>query len=188
MSRALRMAVVATLFVIPLAFLVPGHTVAARDLALTAPQATPAAAQAADHGDTTVYVTKTGKRYHADGCRSLSKSKIPIKLKDAVAKGYTACSICNPPALNASQTAAAEKTPPAAGQAAAPAVTQAGRTEGAKDNGDTIVYITRTGKKYHSAGCRSLAKSSIPIKLSEAVARGYGACSLCNPPTLTSSK
>lgn len=47
--------------------------------------------------DTIVYVTKTGEKYHLDGCRSLSKSKISIKLSDAKSKGYTPCSICNPP-------------------------------------------------------------------------------------------
>jgi len=47
--------------------------------------------------DIIVFVTKTGTKYHADGCRSLSKSKIPIKLSEAKAKGYTPCKICNPP-------------------------------------------------------------------------------------------
>lgn len=42
----------------------------------------------------TVYITKTGKKYHKDGCSSLSKSKIPISLSDAKAKGYGACSKC----------------------------------------------------------------------------------------------
>jgi competence protein ComEC len=45
----------------------------------------------------TVYVTRTGKRYHRDGCRYLAASKIPISLKDAKAKGYTACKGCRPP-------------------------------------------------------------------------------------------
>ncbi len=44
----------------------------------------------------TVYITKTGKKYHRDGCRYLSKSKIPILLNDAIARGYTPCSVCNP--------------------------------------------------------------------------------------------
>jgi len=44
------------------------------------------------------------------------------------------------------------------------------------------VYITRTGKKYHLAGCRYLAKSMIPISLEEAKQRGYGPCSVCGPP------
>ena len=46
---------------------------------------------------------------------------------------------------------------------------------------DIIVYVTKTGTKYHSAGCRYLSKSCIPIKLSEAKKR-YSPCSVCNPP------
>lgn len=42
----------------------------------------------------TVYVTKTGKKYHQDGCSSLSKSKIAISKDDAVAKGYEPCKKC----------------------------------------------------------------------------------------------
>ena len=44
----------------------------------------------------TVYVTKTGAKYHRDGCRYLSKTKIPISLSDAKS-GYGPCSVCNPP-------------------------------------------------------------------------------------------
>ena len=51
---------------------------------------------------------------------------------------------------------------------------------------DPIVYVTRTGGKYHSAGCRYLKKSSISMKLSEASKR-YSPCSVCNPPRLASS-
>ena len=43
-----------------------------------------------------VYITRTGKKYHLDGCISLSKSKIPISLVDAKQK-YSPCSRCNPP-------------------------------------------------------------------------------------------
>jgi micrococcal nuclease len=45
------------------------------------------------------------------------------------------------------------------------------------------VYVTRTGKMYHSAGCRYLARSQIPMQLGEAATR-YGACSVCKPATL----
>jgi hypothetical protein len=45
----------------------------------------------------TVYITRTGKKYHRDGCRYLAASKSPISLKDAKAKGYTACKVCRPP-------------------------------------------------------------------------------------------
>ena len=45
----------------------------------------------------TVYITDTGECYHRDGCQYLSQSKIPIKLQDAKAQGYRACSVCDPP-------------------------------------------------------------------------------------------
>jgi micrococcal nuclease len=46
---------------------------------------------------------------------------------------------------------------------------------------DVAVYVTRSGTKYHRAGCRSLARSQIPIALADAIAR-YGACGICKPP------
>lgn len=44
----------------------------------------------------TVYVTKTGEKYHLGGCRYLSKSKIPISLGEAQ-RQYSPCSVCRPP-------------------------------------------------------------------------------------------
>lgn len=44
------------------------------------------------------------------------------------------------------------------------------------------VYVTKTGAKYHRAGCQYLRKSSIAIPLNEAK-RGYSPCSKCGPPT-----
>jgi hypothetical protein len=49
---------------------------------------------------------------------------------------------------------------------------------------NVTVYVTASGKKYHTQGCSSLRSSSIPMKLSDAVAAGYTPCSRCNPPTL----
>lgn len=43
----------------------------------------------------TVYITRTGSKYHRSGCSYL-KSKIAIEKKDAIAQGYTACSRCKP--------------------------------------------------------------------------------------------
>jgi len=43
------------------------------------------------------------------------------------------------------------------------------------------VYITRTGSKYHRAGCGYLHSSCIPISKAEAIRRGYTPCSRCNP-------
>jgi len=36
-------------------------------------------------------------------------------------------------------------------------------------NEDTVIYITRSGKKYHTADCRYLSKSKIPITLKEVI-------------------
>jgi hypothetical protein len=44
------------------------------------------------------------------------------------------------------------------------------------------VYITRTGHKYHSFGCRYLRQSCIAVKLSDAKAQGETPCSVCLPP------
>lgn len=41
------------------------------------------------------------------------------------------------------------------------------------------VYVTKTGKKYHRAGCRYLRVSKIKIKLKDARKKGYTACKMC---------
>ena len=43
-----------------------------------------------------VFRTRTGKKYHREGCISLRRSKIPISLAEAKER-YTACGRCNPP-------------------------------------------------------------------------------------------
>ena len=49
--------------------------------------------------DTTVYVTKSGSKYHYDWCPSLNRSKnlTPMKASDAYNSGYAACKVCKPP-------------------------------------------------------------------------------------------
>lgn len=42
----------------------------------------------------TVYITDTGEKYHSAGCSSLRKSRIPISLKQARARGHEPCSRC----------------------------------------------------------------------------------------------
>ncbi len=44
----------------------------------------------------TVYITKTGAKYHDGSCRYLSRSKIEIEFQEAIDRGYTACSVCDP--------------------------------------------------------------------------------------------
>ena len=49
------------------------------------------------------------------------------------------------------------------------------------DAGAQIVYVTKSGAKYHAGGCRHLSGGRIPIPLSEA-ARRYASCGVCDPP------
>lgn len=44
-----------------------------------------------------------------------------------------------------------------------------------------IVYITRTGIRYHVESCRYLRKSKIPIIIEEAEESGYTPCKVCKP-------
>jgi micrococcal nuclease len=112
---------------------------------------------------TIVYITRSGTKYHIENCRSLSKSKIPITLGEAIQKGYTPCSICKPPVLGQM----VEKPQSRIAEAS---------------SADITVYVTRTGSKYHTASCSSLRRSRIPMKLKDACAAGYTPCSRCNPP------
>lgn len=43
----------------------------------------------------TVYITRTGKKYHRSSCSYLRHSKISISLTDAK-RGYSPCSVCKP--------------------------------------------------------------------------------------------
>lgn len=52
------------------------------------------------------------------------------------------------------------------------------------DNPKNItVHITKSGSKYHRAGCRHLNKSDIEVTLEEALNKGLTPCKTCNPPT-----
>ncbi len=50
---------------------------------------------AATDTDSTVYITRTGKKYHRGSCSYLRYSKIPISLTEAK-RGYSPCSVCEP--------------------------------------------------------------------------------------------
>ncbi len=71
-------------------------------LLLLFPQAMIATARGAPPGkflpqqETVVYITKTGEKYHRDGCRYLSQSKIKVSKADAVKNRFGACKVCKP--------------------------------------------------------------------------------------------
>jgi len=83
---------------------------------------------------------------------------------------------------SASTTAAATATVAAAAATVTAATDQtAVVTPAATTPTDVTVYITETGKKYHSDGCQYLSKSKIAISKADAIAQGYEPCSKCNP-------
>ena len=44
----------------------------------------------------TVYVTKSGDKYHSAGCRYLKKTRISMDRSEAQRNGYTPCRVCKP--------------------------------------------------------------------------------------------
>jgi hypothetical protein len=61
-----------------------------------------------------------------------------------------------------------------------PAPTDAPATE--SEEKEIIVYITKSGTKYHRSECRHLSKSKVPIDL-ESAKEKYSPCSTCKPPS-----
>ena len=77
---------------------VTGDTAATSAFSAAAATESPGAqADTGNGSDPTVYVTKTGKKYHRDGCQYLKKSKIPMSLSEAKSAGLEPCSKCHPP-------------------------------------------------------------------------------------------
>ena len=93
---------------------------------------------AADAGDTRVYVTRTGKKYHRDGCSSLSRSRIPMRLADAV-RTYGPCGNCAPPLLAAGG--------PGRGIVSAPAV-KSSRCQSTTKKGTQCKRTAKAGTAY----------------------------------------
>jgi competence protein ComEC len=74
-----------------------------------------------------------------------------------------------------------ENAPPATD--ATSTVTEDNTSSTADSNDDEIiVYITDTGKKYHTSNCRFVNKSKYAITLKEAKEKGYTPCKVCDPP------
>ena len=46
---------------------------------------------------------------------------------------------------------------------------------------EKIVYIAKTGKKYHLENCRTLRGEKEAIDLNEAIKNGYDVCKVCKP-------
>lgn len=125
----------------------------------------------------TVYITKSGTKYHKSDCRYLSQSKIAVDLKEAVDRGYLPCSVCSPPIKSKTDS---EGTKLGAYQTKNAVVEKTSVKQ--KTASTQTVYITKSGTKYHTSGCNYLKNSKFSITLEEAIDRGYTPCSVCKPP------
>ena len=70
-------------------------------------------------GNDVVYITNTGKKYHAANCSSLRKSMHAITLANAKASGYTPCSKCLGGTSVSASTSTSAVTPAASANVAA---------------------------------------------------------------------
>jgi hypothetical protein len=91
--------------------------------------------------DVTVYVTRTGAKYHKEGCRYLSKSMIPMKLSEAVER-YSPCSVCKPPVMQGKQEAVQSRIPSVKEKA------YSGRCQAITKKGTQCKRKARPGSKY----------------------------------------
>ena len=133
----------------------------------------PASTVLAANGNTTVYITKTGKCYHTGECKSLRQSKIKTTLQDA-AKNYAPCSKCNPPELDKEETASE--------------ATSINNTNSSSSINDSVTYIGNLKtKKFHTPTCGSAAqiaeknKKEFTGSRDDVVNLGYEPCKKCNP-------
>jgi micrococcal nuclease len=102
-------------------------------------------AQASDARQT-VYVTRTGKAYHRAGCRSLSRSQIPIPLADAAAR-YRPCSNCKPPVPGGAQAVSpAVSSPPS--QSSSSGEVTSGRCQAITKKGTQCLRRAKAGSQY----------------------------------------
>lgn len=81
--------------------------------------------------------------------------------------------------ISSSQTTSAKQSSTTVAASTTPSATVSNAPTG--DTNSEMVYITDTGKKYHSGGCSYLRSSKHEISKSSAISQGYTACSRCNP-------
>jgi hypothetical protein len=117
-------------------------------------------------GSATVYVTRTGSKYHQAGCSSLSRSAIPMRLDEAAAR-YGPCSRCRPPVWQPSSLVSKRPLPPP------PAPTA--------NVSEADVFLAVGGAVYHrDRDCKGLAgRQTVTRKLSDVHTPEFGMCSVC---------
>jgi len=86
------------------------------------------------------------------------------------------------PAKSAAAAAPAATAPSApANGAGAPA---ASPTTPGEASASTVVYLGKSGSRYHLKGCRYLKGAGKEITVGEAMKKGYAPCNVCKAPRL----
>ncbi len=87
-----------------------------------------------------------------------------------------------------SQAASASTAPSASGSPVAPAneagAPAAAPAAPAEANEATVVYLGKTGSRYHLKGCRYLKGAGKEITVGDAMKKGYAPCNVCKAPRL----
>lgn len=66
--------------------------------------------------------------------------------------------------------------------APAPAIVSTSEPPSLRSEHEELVYVTPSGRKYHRGTCRyARTEGVIAMSIADALARGLGACRVCNP-------
>ena len=85
------------------------------------------------------------------------------------------------PTLTPTPKPTVQPTPKATEKAAAKgAASKQAEKVAAADESENMVYIGKTGTKYHNKGCRTLKGGGTAITMAEALAQGREACKVCH--------
>ena len=139
-----------------------------------------------------VWITASGTKYHLNSSCSNMKSPSNVTIEEAEQKGYTACKKCaggtgttsSTPKVTATPTPTKKPTatpaPTAAPVVEAPApVVQEQVAAPAPAQNEAMVWISGSGKKYHSNASCSNMKNPSQVSKSDAIASGRDACKKC---------
>lgn len=80
----------------------------------------------------------------------------------------------------AGEQAAGNQPPPAQTPKPSPSPSDQPRASDSEDQ-ERVVYVGKTGERFHRASCRTLRNAGSPVSIAEARRRGLTACGVCKP-------
>ena len=118
-------------------------------------------------------------RYEArpDGWSCIDYAGVPAYIKSEFLTPYSAANTVTVPATGLTGMQPSASVGAAAGGAAIPA---AAAPVSRASSGGNMVWIPRTGSKYHSRSNCSKMKNPVQVTLQEAVSMGYTPCKVCH--------